>query len=139
MKPWIRWVFIPGALATLATCALVEGTCACTRVAPAVIVAGQAVDSTGVELGGVRVGLQVRDPTCATDLTPPLSVLTDSVGEFVLYRDGIAEGTDVCAEVEGLRFSVSAVDTVRISGIPLTAGFGEAHDVDLVFPHRPGP
>lgn len=131
-----RWALVP-TMVTLATCSLVEDTCACTSVAPAVIVAGKAIDSAGAELEGVVVGLRVRNPSCTTSLTPEVSVVTDSLGRYLLYQGGLREGTEVCAEVEGIRFLPSAVDTVQVGGIPLTVGFADPHEVDLTFPHRP--
>ena len=136
MKPWVQWVLLPVALATLATCTLVEDTCACSSIAPAVVVVGQASDSTGLPLDGVVVGLTVQDQSCTTDLAPPLSVVTDSTGAYVLYQDGLDEGIDVCGHLEGLRFSDTAVDTVRVVGIPLSVGFGDAYEANLVFPPR---
>ena len=136
MKPWVQWVLLPVALATLATCTLVEDTCACSSIAPAVVVVGHASDSTGLLLEGVVVGLTVQDQACGTDLAPPLSVVTDSLGEYVFYQDGWDEGTDLCGHLEGLRFSDTTVDTVRVVGIPLTVGFGDAHEANLVFPPR---
>ena len=138
MKPWIQWGLVPGVLCTLATCTLTEDSCACTRIAPGVIVAGQATDSSGTGLEGVAVSLRLRDASCAADLALPLSVATDSVGQYALYQDGIAEGTEVCGDVEGLRFSTSGVDTVLVTGVPLTSGFGDTHRLDLVFPDRQG-
>ncbi|MDH3223343.1 MAG: carboxypeptidase-like regulatory domain-containing protein [Gemmatimonadota bacterium] len=134
----VRWVLVPAGLVTLATCTLVEDTCACTRIAPGVSVAGVVTDSTGATLAGVSVTLTIEDSSCTRSLALPASAATDSLGYYALHQDGVPEGTEVCAEMEALRFLSTAVDTVRVTGVALTSGIFDPHRVDLVFPWRPG-